>query len=73
MIACIDGGLFCIGIPALLAILFPALGLWLRKRFKWCKKSCACKCHPANLTPVESMQKNYLDFKLKHPDRFPNP
>lgn len=48
MIACIDGGLFCIGLPVLLTILFPALGLWLKKRFKWCRKSCVCKCHKEN-------------------------
>lgn len=45
MIACIDGGLFCIGIPILLSIFFPSLGIWIAKKFKWCKKSCHCKCH----------------------------
>jgi len=29
----------------ILFILFPALGAWVFKRFKWCKKSCNCKCH----------------------------
>jgi hypothetical protein len=42
MIACIDGGIFCVGIPALIVIAFP----WLaRKLWKVCKKSCGCKCH----------------------------
>lgn len=42
MIACIDGGLFCIGIPLLVATLFP----WLaRKLYKVCRKSCKCGCH----------------------------
>ena len=43
MIACfLDGGLFCVGIPLLLATLFP----WIAKKFyKVCKKSCYCECH----------------------------
>lgn len=46
MIACIDGGLFCLGIPALILCAFP----WLAKKFwKVCKKSCKCKCHPSNV------------------------
>jgi len=41
-LACIDGGLFCVGIPLLVATLFP----WLaRKIYKVCKKSCGCGCH----------------------------
>jgi hypothetical protein len=45
MIACLfDMGLICV--PSAIAIvLFPALGIWLRKKFKWCKKPCACDCH----------------------------
>lgn len=38
MIACIDGGIFCIGVPALLVVVFPFLGKWLKKR---------CKCRHA--------------------------
>jgi len=39
--------------------LFPtcALALWVKKRFKWCKKPCGCKCHD---------QKN-IGFKPRHP------
>jgi ascorbate-specific PTS system EIIC-type component UlaA len=37
MIACIDGGLVCVGVPALLITLFPCIGLWLKKRCK-CKR-----------------------------------
>ena len=37
MIACVDGGIICIGVPALLIFLFPALGVWLKKRCK-CRK-----------------------------------
>ena len=29
----------------ILICLFPAFGVWLKKKFKWCRKSCACKCH----------------------------
>jgi len=37
-----DGGLLCIGLPLLLASLFP----WITRRFyKLCKKSCKCSCH----------------------------
>ena len=42
MIACIDGGIFCVGIPALILVAFP----WLaRKIYRVCKKSCKCDCH----------------------------
>ena len=44
ILSCVDGGIFCIGVPALIIFLFPALGVWLKKRCK-CKKSCDCKCH----------------------------
>lgn len=37
MIACVDGGLFCIGVPALIIFLFPAIGVWLKKRCR-CRK-----------------------------------
>jgi hypothetical protein len=37
MIACICGGLeFLLVIPII---------VWVRKRFKWCQKSCECNCH----------------------------
>jgi hypothetical protein len=26
-------------------LFFPAVGLWLLKKFKWCKRSCGCDCH----------------------------
>lgn len=30
----------------LILMLFPALGIWLKTKFKWCrKKDCHCKCH----------------------------
>ena len=42
MIACIDGGLFCVGIPLLIACVFP----WLARRiYKVCKRNCQCECH----------------------------
>lgn len=42
MMACIDGGIFCVGIPLLLAAAFP----WLaRKIYKVCHRKCACDCH----------------------------
>jgi len=47
MIACIDGGLFCVGLPLLLACAFPASIPWLRRKFpnfnKWIVKRFACK------------------------------
>lgn len=45
ILACIDGGLFCI--PAMvLVFLFPTVGTWLlHKWYKLCKKSCKCDCH----------------------------
>jgi hypothetical protein len=36
-------------------LLFPAVGVWLLKKFKWCKRSCKCDCHP---------QKRKLTFSL---------
>lgn len=40
---CIDGGLFCIGVPVLIiSIFFPALGVKLKKKFF--RKQCGCKC-----------------------------
>ena len=35
--ACIDGGVFCVGVPALIIALFPCVGVWLKRRCK-CKK-----------------------------------
>lgn len=34
----------------IILVLFPAsaLAIWLRKRLKWCKKDCGCKCHNKN-------------------------
>jgi len=32
----------------IIAIIFPALLLWLKRRFKWCRKSCKCDCHNKN-------------------------
>ena len=29
----------------IIVLLCPAFGLWLKKKFKWCKKSCDCACH----------------------------
>lgn len=37
MIACIDGGVFCVGVPALIIALFPCVGVWLKRRCK-CKR-----------------------------------
>jgi hypothetical protein len=47
MIACIDGGLFCVILPAL-CILFPTLiGRWVKKKYVICvKKDEDCACHP---------------------------
>lgn len=42
MIACIDGGIFCVGVPALLIALFPCIGVWLKRR---------CKCKTPPLAP----------------------
>jgi len=53
ILACIDGGLFCIGIPVLLATLFP----WVaRKVYKVCKRSCGCGCHPQNKPKTHTEQ-----------------
>lgn len=54
MIACVDGGLFCIGVPVLITIMGPTLVVWFRQKFKWCKKACGCKCHHGNVTGQES-------------------
>lgn len=44
MIACIDGGLIC-G-PVIVWILSTlGIGAGVFKLFKWCKRSCKCKCH----------------------------
>ena len=42
MIACIDGGLICVGLPLLLSLL--GVGGWIKAR-KWCRKACDCQCH----------------------------
>jgi len=31
-------------------LLFPSIGIWLIRRFKWCKKSCKCDCHGKKTT-----------------------
>lgn len=45
ILACIDGGLFCVPAMILYAILSATGGLVVFKRFKWCKKKCVCDCH----------------------------
>jgi hypothetical protein len=45
ILACIDGGLFCIPALILYTILSSTGALVVFKRFKWCKKKCACDCH----------------------------
>jgi hypothetical protein len=52
IIACIDGGLFCIPALILYGILSSTGLLVVFKRFKWCKKKCACDCHPTNKPKV---------------------
>ena len=45
MIACLDLGLFCVGIPLLLSFLgIGGFWKWKRNR-KVCDKLCGCKCH----------------------------
>jgi len=29
----------------LLWSMIPVVAWWLRRKFKWCRKSCDCKCH----------------------------
>ena len=29
----------------ILWLMFPSIGIWLIRKFKWCKKSCKCHCH----------------------------
>jgi len=43
MIAFIPG--LCPFDDIIIWLLFPAFGLWLLKKFKWCRKSCKCDCH----------------------------
>lgn len=32
-------------IIGILVLMFPAFGVWLKRKFKWCRKSCKCNCH----------------------------
>jgi hypothetical protein len=43
MIAFIPG--LCPFDDIIIALLFPALLVWLKRRYKWCRKGCNCKCH----------------------------
>jgi len=43
MIAIIPG--LCPFDDFLMWLLFPIVTTWIWKKFKWCKKNCACKCH----------------------------
>ena len=51
-LACIDGGLICIPtlvILGILSVVCPSAYVFLKNKFKWCKKTCKCKCHkPVN-------------------------
>ena len=48
LLACIDGGLFCGPIIALIFALGGggAVTAFYKKWRKTCKKACNCKCHP---------------------------
>jgi len=43
MLAIIPG--LCPFDDILLMLLFPALLVFLKRKFKWCKKICKCDCH----------------------------
>lgn len=62
LLSCLDGGLFCVGIPVLIAILCPALGIWMKRKFKWCQKSCKCECHEK---PKPKMVISHYDEALR--------
>lgn len=32
-------------------MLFPALLVWLKRRYKWCRKQCDCDCHSKKSVP----------------------
>lgn len=43
MLAIIPG--LCPFDDIVLWLLAPALLVWMRRRFKWCRKNCKCNCH----------------------------
>jgi len=50
-------------------LFFPALGVWLLKKFKWCKKSCDCDCHETKVNPKYKCKDCGQDYK----DHVPGP
>ena len=66
MIAFIPG--LCPFDDIIMLLLCPAVYVWLKRKFKWCKKSCDCPCHeePADpafvITKIVNGQDYYLRF-----------
>lgn len=66
MVACIDGGLFCVGIPAAICL---GTAWVFRKLHKVCKRSCKCHCHPSNklaLVKNPAFPNNPADYEWFH-------